>query len=145
MTEIQAGDFTIGAPPNDVTIVAVDSPLVVGGPYVQLTFVGDDPDVVSDLEGNSITFNRPGRYLVLAGVGVAQTRITVVAYDPELISRINVRTDNPVLAPDAARRRVLREMAKLEPNFDGTLETFLNFNPRNYGAAQPGTVNCTNG
>ena len=135
-----AGEFEIGQPPNDVSITPVGEAIefrTIGGPALTLSYLSGDPEAI-EVAGNRARFLRPGRFSVLASCALASVPVTVLAYDGAIVERIRVQGGNaaPDTPADQRQRRVIRELAKLEPAFDGTLETLLRFNLANYGGAK---------
>ena len=60
---VQAGEFEIGQPPNDVTVTPVMQPLEVrtlGGPALTLSYLSGDPEAI-EIDGNRVRCSRAGR------------------------------------------------------------------------------------
>jgi hypothetical protein len=122
--------------PDQICVVPVGEWLEIGTDFTTLALLHDDPSVVASLSDNRITFAKPGRYQVKALAGFTTVVVTVLAHDAGLIDLIHVE-NVPGMSAAALKRRVLRELGRYEAGFDGTQDTFFNFNPKNYGASSP--------
>lgn len=121
--------------PHQVCAIAVGEWLALGPAQATLAFLGDQPDAVESLDGNHITFGRAGRFEVRVALGLTSAVVPVLVYEADLLDRVHVKDDIPGTTVGGLKRRVLRELARWEPRFDGTKDTFFNFNITHYGAS----------